>query len=94
LIQEPSSERRITKHLAPSSVWSTSPQLFREINLAERHIAVHMDIIPDENEFTQNGTGLILRFCWRTKILIIPGKSRTFRDPIYFSNYFYARITF
>ncbi len=92
LIQEPSSERRITKHLAPSSVWSTSPQLFREINLAERHIAVHMDIIPDENEFTQNGTGLIRQillahedfdYTWQ-----VPGLSAI---QYFFSNYFYAR---
>ncbi len=92
LIKDQTNERRITKHLAPSSVWSTSPKLFREINLSERHIAVHMNIIPDENEFTLNGTGLLRQillsrenfdYAWQVPKLTAA--------RYFFMNHFYAR---
>ncbi|MFH1214305.1 MAG: amidohydrolase family protein [Candidatus Neomarinimicrobiota bacterium] len=92
LIKDQSTARRVTQHLAPSSVWSLSPQLFREISLSERHIAIHMGLLPDENDFTLNGTGLMRQillaredfdFSWQ-----VPGLSAI---RYFFSNHFYAR---
>ncbi|MCK9244526.1 MAG: amidohydrolase family protein [Candidatus Marinimicrobia bacterium] len=92
LVRDQAPDKRITKHLAPSSVWSTSPQLLREINFSERHIAIHMDILPDENEFTLNGGGLIRQilhasdsfdYSWE-----VPGLTAI---RYFFSNHFYAR---
>jgi len=52
-------ERRLTKHLAPSSVWGLSTNLLREISLNERHIAIHMNCSEHEEEFISSGRGFI-----------------------------------
>lgn len=92
LINDQVPEKRITKHLAPSAIWSISPQLFREISFSERHIAIHLDILPDENEFTLNGTGLMRQillsrddfdYSWQ-----VPGLTAI---RYFFANHFYAR---
>ncbi len=85
-------DKKVTRHLTPSSVWSLSPQLFREISVNERHIAIHLNMIEEEKEFILNGCGALKQYLlaledydysWE-----VPGIS-----PIkyFFNNHFYAR---
>ena len=92
LIQDQTPEKKITKHLTPSYVWATSPQLLHEIAFTERHIAIHIDMIPEENEFTLNGSGLLRQillanedfdYSWQ-----VPGLTAI---RYFFANHFYAR---
>jgi len=59
VIQQFQPSKSLTQHLAPSSSWTVSPELFRLISVNERHIAIHMGMSPDEREFTLNGTGAL-----------------------------------
>jgi len=49
--------KRITNHLGMSSTWELSPDLFRNISINERHIAIHMSMTDEEIEFLTNGKG-------------------------------------
>lgn len=84
--------KKITKHMAPSSTWSVSPQLFKEICVNERHIAIHMAMTPAEREFILHGKGQIQQYLlakedfdynWNA-----PGLTPV---QYFFSNHFYAR---
>jgi len=84
--------KKITKHLAPLSTWSVSPQLFKEICVNERHIAIHMAMTPAEREFILHGKGQIRQYLlakedfdynWNA-----PGLTPV---QYFFSNHFYAR---
>jgi len=48
---------RITNHLGMSSPWELSPDLFKNISIHERHIAIHMSMTEDEIEFLISGKG-------------------------------------
>ena len=85
-------DKKVTSHLTPSSIWSLSPQLFREISVNERHIAIHLNMVEEEKEFILNGSGPLKQcllaledydYTWE-----VPGVS-----PIkyFFNNHFYAR---
>ncbi len=84
--------KELTQHLAPSSVWTVSPPLFRQISINERHIAIHMNMSAAEREFTLNGRGPIKQllhawadfdYTWK-----IPAQSPV---DYFFRNHFYAK---
>lgn len=58
-MKEANTEKRVTRHLTPATVWSVSPELMRSIALVERHIAVHMNCDETEEEFLRTGGGFI-----------------------------------
>jgi len=62
MIKEEIVNKRVTKHLAPSSPWALSQNLLKEIGISERHIAVHMNMTEDENTFFLSGSGKIKQF--------------------------------
>jgi 5-methylthioadenosine/S-adenosylhomocysteine deaminase len=58
-LQDEGNNKQVTKHLAPSSVWATSPQLLRAISLEERHIAMHLNCHEAEEVFIRTGGGFL-----------------------------------
>ncbi|MCK4715920.1 MAG: amidohydrolase family protein [Candidatus Marinimicrobia bacterium] len=84
--------KKTTKHLAPSSTWSVSPLLLKEICVNERHVAIHMAMTPAEMEFILHGKGQI-----RQHLLAKEDFDYSWNAPrltpvqYFFSNHFYAR---
>lgn len=54
--------RQVTRHLAPASIWSLSPEMFRRVAVNERHIAIHMAMAEEEYNFIFYGKGPIRQF--------------------------------
>lgn len=92
IIKSTSQQKKVTSHLAPSSIWSASQQLFYDIGVHERHMAIHLAMSKEESEFTLNGNGKLRQFLlsigdydynWKT-----PGLS-----PVryFFFNHFFSR---
>ena len=85
-------QKKISKHLAPSSVWSTSKQLLKKIAVNERHIATHMAMTEAETDFMLHGKGQIQQF-----LLANEEYDYTWEFPhltpvqYFFYNKFYAR---
>jgi len=92
LIKEGIVNKRITKHLAPSSPWALSQNLLKEIGIYERHIAVHMDMTEDENTFILNGSGKIKQFLLSIEDFDYGWQAPGMDALKYFFNYhFYAK---
>ncbi len=84
--------KKITKHLAPSLTWSVSPQLFKEICVNERHIAIHMAMTPAEREFILHGKGQIRQYLQAKEDFDYNWNApRLTPVQYFFSNHFYAR---
>ena len=92
IIKSLDTHKKVTNHLAPSSVWAVSPTLFRDIAANERHFSIHLAMTRDELEFTLNGKGKIKNlllsiddfdYDWK-----VPGLSPV---KYYFNNHFFSK---
>lgn len=92
LIKEGVVNKRVTKHLAPSSPWALSQNLLKEIGICERHIAVHMNMTEDENAFILSGSGKIKQFLLSIEDFDYGWQAPGMNALKYFFNYhFYAK---
>ncbi len=84
--------KKITSHLAMSSIWELSPDLLKEISISERHIAIHLAMTSEENDFMSRGRGALKQY-----LLSRDDFDYTWKPPrmtpvqYFFSNRFYAR---
>jgi len=84
--------KRITNHLGMSSTWELSPELFKDIGIKERHIAIHMSMTAEEIEFLNSGRGPAKQY-----LLSRDDFDYTWKPPrmspvqYFFSNRYYAR---
>jgi len=75
-----------------SSIWELSPDLFKNISINERHMAIHMSMTESELEFLNNGTGSAKQY-----LLAKDDFDYTWKPPrvtpvqYFFSNRYYAR---
>lgn len=92
LIKESIINKNVTKHLAPSAPWALSPQLLKEVEINERHIAIHMNMVDAENEFFLNGTGKIKQFLLALEDYDYGWKvPRVTSTRYFFNNHFFAK---
>jgi len=84
--------KRVTNHLGMSSTWELSPDLFKNISINERHIAIHMSMTEDEIEFLTSGKGPARQY-----LLSKDDFDYSWKPPhitpvqYFFSNRYYAR---
>ncbi len=85
-------EKTVTKHLAPSSLWTVSPDLLREISVNELHTALHFGMTSAEKDFFLNGKGPLKQF-----LLAVGDYDYSWETPrttplhYYLDNHFYTR---
>jgi cytosine/adenosine deaminase-related metal-dependent hydrolase len=85
-------QKKVTLHLAPSAPWRASGQLMKEICVNERHIAIHMAMIPAEQDFMLNGKGPLWQY-----LLANEDFDYTWEIPrmtpvqYFFNNHYFAR---
>lgn len=91
-LRDETDNKRVTKHLAPSSVWATSPELLRIISLEERHIAMHLNCHDAEEEFIRTGSGFLRQLLHAADDFDY-GWEVPARSPVeyFFHNHFYAK---
>lgn len=83
---------RITNHLGMSSTWELSPDLFKNISINERHIAIHMSMTEDEIEFMASGSGPAKQYLLSRDDFDYSWKPpRITPVQYFFSNRYYAR---
>jgi 5-methylthioadenosine/S-adenosylhomocysteine deaminase len=91
-VSEFASNKKVTAHLAPSSIWGVSMQLFRELSIIERHIAIHFAMSAAEREFTLSGEGVLKQY-----LLSLDDFDYSWKAPgvppaqYFFGNHFFAR---